>query len=142
MAHSYLEHPSLPKFMPLAQTYCKTRGRHQNMVNVHFFLLRAFFPKSGWSVLQDNRSLKFSKGASRNRSAKRAQISAKRAQISANECKFKKRNNARLPLDGRRGFGRAFFGGRAFFWGVEQKSVIRVFFLVPKKRGTLGASGS
>ena len=82
----YLEHPSLPKFLPLAQTYCKTRGRHQNMINVHFFLFRAFFPKSGWSVLQDNRSLKFSKGASRNRSAKRAQISAERAQISANEC--------------------------------------------------------
>ena len=50
----YLEHPSLPKFLPLAQTYCKTRGRHQNMVNVHFFLLRAFFPKPGWSVLQDD----------------------------------------------------------------------------------------
>ena len=50
---SFLEHPSLPKFLPLAQTYCKTRGRHQNMGNVHFFLLRAFFPKPGWSVLQD-----------------------------------------------------------------------------------------
>ena len=83
----FLEHPSLPKFLPLAQTYCKTRGHHQNMVSVHFFLLRAVFPKSGWSVLQDNRSLKCSKGASRNRSAKRAQISATRAQISAKECK-------------------------------------------------------
>ena len=55
--HDNLEHPSLHKFLPLAQTYCKTRGRHQNMVNVHFFLLRAFFPKPGWSVLQDDRSL-------------------------------------------------------------------------------------
>ena len=52
-----LEHPSLHKFLPLAQTYCKARGRHQNMVNVHFFLLRAVFPKPGWSVLQDARSL-------------------------------------------------------------------------------------
>ena len=44
----HLEHPSLHKFMPLAQTYCKTRGRHQNLVNVHFFLLRVIFPKPGW----------------------------------------------------------------------------------------------
>ena len=58
---SFLEHPSLLKFLPLAQTYCKTRGRHQNTVNVHFFLLRAFFPKLGWSVLQDDRSLNFRK---------------------------------------------------------------------------------
>ena len=40
---------------------CKTRGRHQNMVNVHFFLLRVFFPKPGWSVLQDDRSLNIQK---------------------------------------------------------------------------------
>ena len=31
------------------------------MVNVHFFLLRAFFPKPGWSALQDDLSLNFRK---------------------------------------------------------------------------------
>ena len=31
------------------------------MANVHFFLLRAFFPKPGWSVLQDDRSLNIQK---------------------------------------------------------------------------------
>ena len=77
-------HPSLPKFLPLAQTYCKTRGRHQNMVNVHFFLLRAFFPKSGWSVLQGNRSLNFRK----ERAEIEVQTERKRRKTSANECIF------------------------------------------------------
>ena len=34
-----------------------------------------------------------------------------------------------------------FSGGASVFLGVEQKLVIRAFFLVPKTKGTLGASG-
>ena len=56
-------------------------------------------------------------------------------------------NNARLPLDGRRGFGQAFLffffggGGRVFFLGGRAEIVTSSIFLVPQKKGTLGASG-
>ena len=127
-----LEHPSLPEFLPLAQTYCKTRGRHQNTVNLcTLFPASSVFPKAG---LVGPPVAEFSKGASRIRSAKRAQISAKRAQISANECKFKKRNNARRPLDGRRDLVERFSGCERFLRGRAEIDNSSASFLVPKKR--------
>ena len=120
----FLEHPSLPKFLPLAQTYCKTRGRHQNMINVHFFLLREFFPKLGWSVLQDDLSLNFRK--------ERAEIEVQNERKYPQNERTYPQTSANLKLMPaflwmeERDLVELFLGGERF-WGVEQKSVIRAF---------------
>ena len=125
--HSILEHPSLPKFLPLAQTYCKTRGRHQHTVNVIFFLLRAFFPKPGWSVLQDDQSLNCRK--------ERAEFEVQNERTyPQNERKYPQTNanskSVTMPavLWMEEGIWLRVFRGASVFCGVEQKSVIRACF--------------
>ena len=129
-----LEHPSLHKFLPLAQTYCKTRGRHQNMVNVHFFLLRAFFPKPGWSVLQDDRSLNIQK--------ERAEIKMQNERkYPQNERKYPQ-TSANLksvtipPSSGwKKGmWSSVFSGGERFLGGRAEIGNSSVFFSYLKKR--------
>ena len=93
---SFLFLPGAP-FVTLAQTYCKNRVCHQNKVNV---LLRAFFPKPGWSVLQDDRSLNFRK--------ERAEFEVQ------NERKYPQ-NNARRPLNERKDLVERFSGCELFF---------------------------
>ena len=130
----YLEHPSLHKFLPLAQTYCKTRGRHQNMVNVHFFLLRAFLPKPGWSVLQDDRSLNIQK--------ERAEINVQNERkYPQNERKYPQTNanftNVTIPPSSgwRKGmWSSVFWGGERFLGGRAEIGNSSVFFSYLKKR--------
>ena len=133
-SYIYLEHPSLHKFLPLAQTYCKTRGRHQNMVNVHFFLLRAFFPKPGWSVLQDDRSLNIQK--------ERAEIKMQNERkYPQNERKYPQ-TSANLksvtipPSSGwKKGmWSSVFSGGERFLGGRAEIGNSSVFFSYLKKR--------
>ena len=132
-----LEHPSLPQFLPLAQTYCKTRGRHQNTVNVDFFLLRAFFPKPGWSVLQDDRSLNYRKERAEfevQNERKYLQNESKYPQTSANS------KNVTMPavLWMEEGIWSSVFWGASVFCGVEQKSAIRAYFSRTQKKGHVG----
>ena len=113
----HLEHPSLPKFLPL----------DQNTVNVHFFLLRAFFPKPGWSVLQDDRSVNCRKEREEfevQNERKYPQNEPKYPQTSANS------KNVTMPavLWMEEGIWSSVFRGASVFCGVEQKSVIRAFF--------------
>ena len=130
-----LRPPGAPfvKCLPLAQTYCKTRGRHQNLVNVHFFLLRAFFPRPGWSVLQDDRSLNIQKERAEikvQNERKYPQNERKYPQTSANL-----KNVTIPPSSGwKKGMWSSVFRGASVFGGVEQKSVIRAFFLVREKK--------
>ena len=97
------------------------------MVNVHFFLLRAFFPKPGWSVLQDDRSLNIQKERAEikvQNERKYPQNERKYPQTSAN---LKKRNNPAFLWMEEGDVVERFLGGERFL-GVEQKSVIRAFF--------------
>ena len=108
------------------------------MVNVHLFLLRAFFPKPGWSVLQDDRSLNIQK--------ERAEIKVQNERkYPQNERKYPQTSahlkNVTIPPSSgwKKGMWSSVFGGASVFFGVEQKSVIRAFlFLVPKKKGHVG----
>ena len=128
----YLEHPSLHKFPPVAQTYCKTRGRHQNMVNVHFFLLRAFFPKPGWSVLQDDRSLNIQKERAEINERKYPQNERKYPQTSAH---LKKRNNPAFLWMEEGDLVERFSGGERFLGGRAEIGISSIF---SQKKGHVG----
>ena len=97
------------------------------MVNVHFFLLRAFFPKPGWSVLQDDRSLNIQKERAEikvQNERKYPQNERKYPQTSANL-----KNVTIPPSSGwKKGMWSSVFWGASVFLGVEQESVIRAFF--------------
>ena len=119
--------PFVIQISALSPNVLQNQGSSPNMVNVHFFLLRAFFPKPGWSVLQDDRSLNIQK--------ERAEIKVQNERkFPQNERKYPQTSanlkNVTIPPSSgwKKGFGRAFFWGASVFWRVEQKSVIRAFF--------------
>ena len=104
------------------------------MVNVHFFLLRAFFPKPGWSVLQDDRSLNIQK--------ERAEIKMQNERkYPQNERKYPQ-TSANLksvtipPSSGwKKGmWSSVFSGGERFLGGRAEIGNSSVFFSYLKKR--------
>ena len=104
------------------------------MVNVHFFLLRAFFPKPGGSVLQDDLSLNFPK--------ERAEIKVQNERkYPQNESKYPQ-TSANLKTVTMPAFlwmeegdlVERFSGGERFFGGRAEIGNSTVFFSYLKKR--------